>query len=67
MIGGRLPFRKLRIAFGQALQFGSLRRRAFGHGAYRQPVGERPEMISEGVLVSLFHIGRIIRWKFALR
>jgi hypothetical protein len=24
-------------------------------------------VIGEGVLVSLFHAGRIIRWKFALR
>ena len=54
MIGGRLLLRELRIAFGQALQFGSSRGRAFSDGAHRQPVGKRPEMISEGVLVSLF-------------
>jgi len=67
MIGGRLLLRELRIAFRQALQFGSLRRRAFGNGAHRQPVGKRPEMISQGVLVSLSHVGRITRRKFALR
>ena len=41
MIGGRLLFRELRIAFGQALQLGALRGRAFSDGAHRQPVGKR--------------------------
>jgi hypothetical protein len=67
MIGGRLLLRELRITFGQALQFGPLRGRAFTDGAQRQPFGERPEMISEGVLVNLSHVGRINRRKFALR
>jgi hypothetical protein len=52
-----LLFRELRKAFGQALQFGALRWRAFSDRTHRQPVGERPEMISEGVLVSLSHVG----------
>ena len=57
MVGGGLLLRELRIAIGQALQFGSLLGRAFSDGAHRQPVGKRPEMISEGVLVSLSHVG----------
>jgi hypothetical protein len=67
MIGGRLLFRELRIAIGQALQLGALRGRAFSDGAHRQAVGKRPEMISEGVLVSLSHVVLITRRKFALR
>jgi len=66
-VGRRLLFRELRIAIGQALQLGALRGRAFSDGAHRQPVSKRPEMISEGVLVSLSHVVRITRRKFALR
>jgi len=59
MIGGRLLLRELRITFGQALQFGPLRGRAFTDGAQRQPFGERPEMISEGVLVNFLMSGEL--------
>jgi hypothetical protein len=67
MVGRRLLFRELRIAFGQALQFGALRGRTFGDGPHRQPMGKRPEMIGKRVLVSHFHVERITRRKFALR
>jgi hypothetical protein len=58
---------ELRIAIGQALQLGPVRGRAFGDGAHRQLVGKRLEMVSEGVLVGLVYVRRIIRRKFALR
>lgn len=55
MIGRRFLPGQFCVAIGQALQFGSLRRYAFGGCAHRHFVGERSEMICERELVGLRH------------